>query len=133
MTKKPTIEQLLGKAFDNYCSEPTAQDRADFVFHMADWKADLEALHRLYDDPGTLSRKEAHDAVFGFLAHATWHLNAAYRLLMGYEVPDPFGMSEAAQTKKLGAKSLRTKAKKINARTAKVGTASPKARKKTRM
>ena len=43
MTKRLTIEQLLGKTFDKYCFEPTAQDRRDFVFHMTDWKSDLEA------------------------------------------------------------------------------------------
>jgi hypothetical protein len=89
MTEKLSIEQVLAKAFDRYCFEPTARDRADFVFHMTDWKSDLEQLHRIYEDPRTLNRQQAHDAVFGFLAHATWHLNAAYRLLMGSAVPDP--------------------------------------------
>jgi hypothetical protein len=130
MTKKLTIEQLLGQAFDNYCFEPTAQDRADFVFHMTDWKSDLDKLYGLYHDPGMLSRKEAHDAVFGFLAHATWHLNAAYRLLMAHETPDPFGMGEAAQAEKPGSKSVRTKAKNVKRRTAKVSTATQKDRKR---
>jgi hypothetical protein len=109
MTKKLTIEQLLGKAYDNYCFDQTAQDRMDFVFHMTDWKSDLGKLFRLYNDPGSMSRKEAHDAVSGFLLHAPWHLNAAYRLLWGYEVPNPFGPSEASQTEKSGSKKVRTK------------------------
>jgi hypothetical protein len=134
MKTKLTIGQLLGETFDNYSgvTKVHSQKRADFVFHMTDWKSDLETLHLLYNDPGMLSRKEAQAAVFGYLAHVTWHLNAAHRLLLGYEVPDPFGMGEAGQAKKLGPKSVRTKARKMNRRTAEVGTASPRDRKKTR-
>ena len=104
MTKKLTIEQLLGKTFDKYCFEPTAQDRWDFVFHMTDWKSDLEALHRLYNDPRVFSPKQAHDAVFGFLAHATWHLNAAYRLLMGTRRLIPSEWAKPHHQKGLGRK-----------------------------
>jgi hypothetical protein len=112
MTKKLTIEQLLGKTFDNDWSEPTAQDRADFVFHMTDWKSDLETLFRLYNDPGMVSRKEAHMAVFGFLAHVTPHLMAAGRLLLGYEVSNPFDMDKAARAEMPETRGTRTKTKK---------------------
>ena len=76
-----------------------------------------------------LSPKQAHDAVFGFLAHATWHLNAAYRLLMGYATPDPFGMGEAA-IQKAWVEKCGNEVEETNRRTAKVPTATQKDRKR---
>jgi hypothetical protein len=114
--KPLTLEQLLGKTFDRYQLVRSirlhSKQRAEFIFHMTDWKEDLERLASLYDDPNVMERKSAQQEVFGFLSHATWHLNAAYRLLNGQEVPDPFATTQPKRvTKKSGKRSRRKAAK----------------------
>ncbi len=60
----------------------------DFVFHMTDWKEELEELSRLFERPADGTDAEWQRAVEGFLYHAVGHLFAAAKL-NGY-VPDPF-------------------------------------------
>jgi len=61
----------------------------EFVFHMLDWKDDLDALIDLYENPDDHSVNRAEAAIQAFLIHAVGHLNAAARLALGY-TPDPF-------------------------------------------
>ena len=88
------LGELLGQAFDDYANESASAPehrgrRDDFVFHMTDWRGDLEALARLYAHPDEHTRAAAGEAVFAFLIHALGHLNEAARLMLG-ETPDPF-------------------------------------------
>jgi hypothetical protein len=100
MKDKLTLEQLLGHTFDAFqdVEDPAihSQQKADFIFHMTDWIADLETLAELYKNPNLFEQKEARRFIFGFLVHVIPHLNAAGRLLLG-EISDPFCQSEHQQ------------------------------------
>jgi hypothetical protein len=85
------IEEMLGRVFDEMRTiknrKEHAKQRHEFVFHMTDWKDDVEKLIKLYAEPAT--NAEARGIVVEFLYHAIPHLNAAGRLLLE-RVPDPF-------------------------------------------
>jgi hypothetical protein len=91
------LERLLTAAYTLYqrLEDPAAdvKSRQSFVFHMTDWREDLERLATLYRDPGQFDREAAGAIVFEFLIHALPHLLAAGRLLLG-EVRDPFAELE---------------------------------------
>jgi hypothetical protein len=100
MTKATQMEQvelLLEKLFDSQREEwkselpPDEYERRrhDFVFHMTDWKNDLQWLAELYNDPGSQDEEAASTELIGFLYHVVPHLNAAGRLLLG-RIEDPF-------------------------------------------
>jgi hypothetical protein len=101
MKKKPlTIEQVLGRTFDRFVGKTRghSKKKAEFIFHMTDWRSDLEELAKLYDAPEMVERKAAGQIVYGFIIHAVSHANAARRLIEpGFR--DPFAPSEATPTK----------------------------------
>jgi hypothetical protein len=77
------LRQRLGEAFSRL-QDPTspgftAQER-EFVFHMLDWRNDLEQLALLYSSPGRFSTDQAHEIIQAFLYHASSHIVAAARL-----------------------------------------------------
>src|SRR4051794_748276 len=92
MSSVPKYEELLGRVFDRMrgslrdvlSPSDYARARETFVFHMADWTRDLEALAKVRSDPDTESVESATDVVTGFLYHAVAHLNAAAQLLLDY-------------------------------------------------
>jgi hypothetical protein len=95
------LEQLLGKVFDNAREglrevlDPQEYEkrRHDFIFHMADWKDDLERLADLFNNPDQKDVETATLLVIGFLYHVAPHLDVAGRLLLD-EIGDPFSESE---------------------------------------
>jgi hypothetical protein len=64
--------------------------RHNFVFHMTDWKRDLEKLAEFYKHPERFDMDSAGDIVVGFLYHALSHVRAAARLLLDWEPEDIF-------------------------------------------
>lgn len=96
MPRCTALETLLGRVFDDLRKESWAdlppgeykQLREDFIFHMTDWKDDLEQLRYLFNTPDTHD-EETTTRLVGILYHIVPHLNAAVRLLLD-EVPDPF-------------------------------------------
>ena len=52
----------------------------------------MKRAHRLYRGPQAVDRKTANDIIFGFVVHATGHLNAAARLLCDTSF-DPFAVA----------------------------------------
>src|SRR5947209_2895462 len=103
MTKTPQIarvELLLETLFDSQReewkdelpSEEFEQRRHDFVFHMTDWKDDLERLAALFNNPDQQDEESASVFLIGFLYHVVPHLNAAGRLLLE-EIGDPFSQT----------------------------------------
>jgi hypothetical protein len=65
-----------------------AKATRQFVFHMIDWKSDLELLERLYGSPNQYSVAAWERGVGAFLTHVIGHLLEACRL-NGY-ISDPF-------------------------------------------
>lgn len=63
--------------------------KRDFVFHMTDWKTDLDGLARLFHRPDANEEDAAHSFLIGFLYHVVPHLGAAARLLLG-DIGSPF-------------------------------------------
>jgi hypothetical protein len=98
MDREKGIEEVLGATFDrmrDYLQKEVSPSdyerlRRDFIFHMTDWRSDLEKLAALYENPGSLKKKDASSIVVGFLYHVIPHLGAAGRLLLD-DVGDPFG------------------------------------------
>jgi hypothetical protein len=96
-----TTEMLLSKVFDEMRNgvrhSISAGDydrlREEFVFHMTDWRDDLERLLLLFQDPNRDPGDAARD-VARFLYHALPHINAASRLLLD-GVADPFAVDAA--------------------------------------
>jgi hypothetical protein len=91
------LEHLLGQVFDE-CREGLREEldpkeytrrRQDFIFHMTDWRSDLQGLARLYECPEGRDADSASTFLVGLLYHVIPHLAAAGRLLLD-EVPDPF-------------------------------------------
>lgn len=93
MPQAVDIETLLGQVFDEMhegCeSEQYADRRADFIFHMTDWKEDFTRLSDLFADPARYSKSDAAKMLASILYHIVPHLNAAGRLLLD-EIADPF-------------------------------------------
>lgn len=91
-TERSKIEKLLTRVFDELqkidAAEEHMRSRQDFVFHMIDWKDDLDELVELYTNPDKHS-SDASKIIAGFLYHVIPHLNAAGRLLLD-TLPDPF-------------------------------------------
>jgi hypothetical protein len=112
MKKQLTVDQALGRVFDSFREakdrKAHSKKKADFVFHMTDWMSDLEELYRLYHHPNEIEKKASRQIVFGFVLHATGHLNAAARLLLDAP-PDPFGAFQAPPPPKAGTKKARKK------------------------
>jgi hypothetical protein len=112
MKKQLTVDQVLARAFDSFREAKNkkehAKKKADFVFHMTDWMSDLEKLYRLYHHPNEIEKKASNQIVFGFVLHATGHLNAAARLLLDAP-PDPFGAFQAPPPTKPVTKKARKK------------------------
>ena len=104
MAANDPLEELLGKIFDgareglreNIEPEEYARRRRDFIFHMSDWKSEIQRLADLYQKPEGHDENAASDFVIGLLYHVIPHLNAAGRLLLD-EVLDPFA-SAACET-----------------------------------
>jgi len=93
-----TIEDVLAQVFDQACDIDDARIRAEqrdaFIFHMTDWRDDLQRLARLYEEPVNVDDQQAKDTISAVLYHALGHLIAAARL---YDyVPDPFGETATA-------------------------------------
>jgi len=99
-SRKPphdTLERLLGQVFDEHQGDlrgeidpaEYAERRHEFIFHMLDWRGDLRALIRLFDNPESQDLALAVRFLTGFLYHVIPHLSAAGRLLLDH-VPDPF-------------------------------------------
>jgi hypothetical protein len=115
MAEDKRIEKLLAKVFDRAQAGlreeigPAEYDqrRRDFVFHMLDWRTDLEKMAALADDPRSMSSEEATTFVIGFLYHVVPHLNAAGRLLLD-EIRDPFASEVQGDRKVRSAPPLGT-------------------------
>jgi hypothetical protein len=97
------LEQLLGRVFDGAREglreeldhEEYVKRKHDFIFHMSDWKGDLEGLAALFNNPDQ-DEDTASVLLIGFLYHAVPHLNAAARLLLD-DVGDPFSGTEGRE------------------------------------
>jgi hypothetical protein len=98
------IELLLEKLFDSQREEwkdelpfeEFEKLRHDFVFHMTDWKDDLERLAALFNNPDRQAEENTSVLLLGFLHHVVPHLNAAARLLVG-DIESPFSNAENDQ------------------------------------
>jgi hypothetical protein len=86
------IEKMLMQIFDILQEiddpEEHTRRRQEFVFHMLDWRDDLEKLCEFYTNPDKYG-SDTSKIIAGILYHIIPHLNAAGRLLLD-TVPDPF-------------------------------------------
>jgi hypothetical protein len=93
-----TIAQRLRAAFakiQDPASPTFGEDQETFLFHMLDWKDDLERLAALYSAPEQFSEEDAHKIVRAFMYHASSHIVAAARL--GDLFLDSFGREGAKE------------------------------------
>jgi hypothetical protein len=98
------IVQLLGQVFDGAREglretldpEEYERRRHDFIFHMTDWRDDLERLADLFKHPEQQEEGSASVFLIGFFYHVIPHLNAAGRLLLD-EIGDPFAQTQNEQ------------------------------------
>jgi hypothetical protein len=105
MVANDQLEDLLGKVFDgareglrgHIPPDDYAQRRRDFIFHMTDWKEEIQQLANLFNTPGEKDQNGASDFLIGFLYHVIPHLNAAGRLLLD-DVLDPFSHPDSDKT-----------------------------------
>lgn len=92
------LEDLLGRVFEMARHGGDAvhfeKQKWEFVFHMSDWRSDLNTLHQMYADPTQWTPESACQFLIGFLYHVVPHLNAAGRLLLG-TIGDPFSRGPA--------------------------------------
>lgn len=103
-TQMAKLVMMLGALFESQREEwkrdlPPAvfeQRRHDFVFHMLDWKDDLERLALFFSNPDCLDEEAASSFLIGFIYHVLPHLNAAGMLLLD-EIKDPFAASKVAR------------------------------------
>ena len=90
--KEMKIEELLAQIFDELQEldnpEEHQRNKEEFVFHMLDWKNDLEKISQIYTSPEHYE-VEASEIIAGFLYHVIPHLNRAGNLLLD-SVPNPF-------------------------------------------
>ena len=94
------LEKLLGAVFSSFTTAQRHEDsvshakhRRDFIFHMTDWKDDLDRLAELYQNPENFDKKQASQIVAGFLYHVIPHLQEAGRLMLEYDPGDVFAES----------------------------------------
>jgi len=101
MAQTTHVEEALGKVFDTLREElrrelsPAEYQRQknDFIFHMLDWKDDVDRFARWLDNPDATDAEDSSTFVVSFLMHVAPHLNAAGRLLLD-KIEDPFASSE---------------------------------------
>jgi len=92
MAKRRSREQqLAGKIADalhhgRFLSKAEAKEAA---FHLTDWLADLAELDELLNSP-TWDAKGVQKALLALTSHASAHLAAAHRIVMGSPVTDVF-------------------------------------------
>ena len=90
MTTNDKLRELLLAVFDelregvreSVSCEEYCRMKEDFVFHMTDWRDDLEKVRDLYSRPGEWSTDDATRFLVGFMYHAVPHLTAAQNLLL---------------------------------------------------
>ena len=91
------LEQVIASVFDG-ATECSPSDighaeyekrQHEFIFHMTDWRKDLQELSNMFQNPDKYDEEVASALIIGFLYHVIPHINAAGRLLLG-KVPDPF-------------------------------------------
>ena len=73
------------------------KDAQDVVFHLMDWRGDMERWNRFLENPQGFSYKEIHGILVNFLIHAPNHMAAAAKLYVDCPVKDIFGVG-AVQT-----------------------------------
>lgn len=107
MSETAQLEELLGRVFDEAREGLRAElppdeyerRRHDFIFHMMDWKDDLEQLAELFKHPDRLDADAASTFLIGLLYHVVPHINAAGRLMLD-RIDDPFAESDEDQSRK---------------------------------
>jgi hypothetical protein len=107
MSQIGQLEELLGKLFDGVREGLRAElppdeyerRRHEFVFHMTDWKDDLERLAELFKHPDRQDEEAVSTLLIGFLYHVVPHVTAAGRLLLD-RIDDPFTESDEGQSSK---------------------------------
>jgi hypothetical protein len=102
METSVSIEHLLGEVFDR-ANEGLREElsrreyearRHEFVFHMLDWRHQLEELAELVKNPDKSDAKSATKFIIGFLYHVVPHVKAAARLLECELSNDPFAPAD---------------------------------------
>ena|SRR5260370_5259612 len=91
------LQELFAEVFDGAREglrkelDPTEYEkrRHDFVFHMTDWRKDIDQLYDIINNPGSYDEDSASRILIGFLYHVIPHLSAAGRLLLD-DIPDAF-------------------------------------------
>ncbi len=118
MKQQPTIEQILGQTFDAFVTKTKghSKKKAEFIFHMTDWRSDLEDLASLYCKPNAVDREAAQEVVIGFIAHAVSHANAARRLFWP-ELRDPFAPKTRPKNKRIPQRTASQPSRRSRART----------------
>lgn len=85
--------QMLERVKRALVSLGIEEERArEVAFHMTDWKADLDELAAVWEDPEAFDDEQVTDVVYGFLIHVPNHVNAAKKLLELGPVEDIFGV-----------------------------------------
>jgi hypothetical protein len=98
------LERLLASIFDGareglreeLTPDEYEKRRHDFVFHLTDWRDDLERFAALFQHPDHQDEDSASELIIGFLYHVIPHLNAAGKLLLD-EINDPFAGSKSVR------------------------------------
>src|SRR5262245_45987466 len=109
MTRTTTasgLQERLGSIFDSMrqalCNELSSEEyeqrRSDFIFHMTDWKSDLDQLAQWMKRPDSCDNEAASNLVVGFLYHLIPHLRAAWRVLLDQN-KDPFDVTKGQAPK----------------------------------
>ena len=94
------VRKQLQKIYEG-AHEPSehgyADKKAEFVFHMLDWKDDLDELANAYSNAESMSDEAFEKAVTSFLYHAAPHIVEAAKL---YDyLPKPFGAERESASK----------------------------------
>ena len=78
MLDRHSVQSKIAGAFA--ASGVSVGTARDIAFHMTDWRSDLEAITKIWEQADQLSEDKITELVYAFLVHVPEHVAAAAKL-----------------------------------------------------
>jgi len=78
MLDRQTVQSKIAGAFA--ASGISADSARDIAFHLTDWRSNLEAMTKIWEQADRMSDNEITELLYAFLTHVPEHVAAATKL-----------------------------------------------------
>lgn len=90
MLDRHVVQSKIASAFA--ASGIPADSARDIAFHMTDWRSDLEAMIKIWEQADRMSDDEISELLYAFLVHVPEHVAAAAKLSGCGSIQDTFNV-----------------------------------------